>query len=136
MPADFHHGSCRTDLTEDLTVRTPDLLPPADVGHEHAGPHDVLQPRARLLERQLDSAQRLARLLPDVISADRPAALRCCRRAGDRHPLADAHRPRVADQRLPARPRGNHLPLHHDSIKLRRERSRRDCAAAVPQHDR
>jgi len=78
-------------------VRAPDLLPPADVGHEHAGPYDVLQPRACLLERELDAPQCLARLVPDVVSSDRPAALRCCCRARDRHPLADAHRPRVAD---------------------------------------
>jgi len=47
------------------------------------GPYDVLQPGARLLERELDAAQRLARLLPDVVSADRAAVLRCCCRAGD-----------------------------------------------------
>jgi len=46
-----------------------------------------------MLKRELGAAQRLARLLPDVVAPDRAAALRCCCRAGDRHPLADAHRP-------------------------------------------
>lgn len=45
-------------------MRTPDLRPPADVGHKHSGAYDVLQPRTRLLKRELDAAQRLARL-PD-----------------------------------------------------------------------
>ncbi len=52
--------------------------------------------------------------------------------------LADAHRSRVADQRLPARSRGNRLPLRQGSIMLSRERNRCDCAAAAsaaPQND-
>jgi len=122
-------GDGRTDLPEDLAVRTPDLLPPADVGHEHAGPHDVLQPRARLLERELDAAQRLARLLPDVVSPDRAAALRCCCRAGDRHPLADTHRPRVADERLPRAPEETDRRL----ITASSCRVERGAAAAAPQ---
>ncbi len=65
----------------------------ADVSHEHPGPYDVLQPRTSLLERKLDAAQRLTCLILDVVTSDRVAALGCCCRAGDRHPLADAHRP-------------------------------------------
>ncbi len=48
-----------------------------------------MQPRlpgARLLEREPDAAQRLTRLLPDVVTPDRAAVIGCCCRAGDRHP--------------------------------------------------
>lgn len=90
--------TCTMEVAGRISAKTsacarPTFLPPTDVSHEHAGPYDILQPRARLLQRELDAAQRLTRLLPDVISPDSAAALRCCRRAGDRHPLAGAHRP-------------------------------------------
>lgn len=93
--ADRYVWSYFPDVASHTPATTRRTRPPprADVSHEHAGPYDILQPRARLLERELDAAQRLARLLSDVVSPDRAAALRCCCRAGDRHPLAGAHRP-------------------------------------------
>ncbi len=72
QPAHLDHGCGRPDAAEHLAVRLSDLLPPVDVGDVHAGPHDVRQLGAGLLQRGLDSAQRLAGLLADVAPADRP----------------------------------------------------------------
>jgi len=43
-------------VAEHLAVRLSDLLPPVDVGDVHAGPHDVRQLGAGLLQRGLDAA--------------------------------------------------------------------------------
>ncbi len=82
-PGHLDHGCGWPDAAEHLAVRLSDLLPPADVGDVHAGPYDVLQLGASLLQRVLYAAQRLAGLLADVAFAERPAV--GCRGGGAGH---------------------------------------------------
>jgi len=52
-------GSIVGVKSEDLAVRTPDLLPLRNVGHKNTGPHHVLGTGAELTERREDVRERL-----------------------------------------------------------------------------
>ena len=99
-------------VAEHLAVRPGELLPAADVGHVHPGAHDVVQRRAGPPERRLDVLERLRRLGVGIPHADDRAVGSGRRRAGDVHGVADPHRARVADDRLPGRATGDELSFH------------------------
>jgi hypothetical protein len=109
---DFDHRGGRTDVAEGFAVRTADRLPLRDVGDVHAGAHDVAEGRARRGQRARYVGDRLSRLRVRVTLADDRAIGAGRRRSGHEHPVPDAHRARIADQRLPARAAGKILAFH------------------------
>lgn len=74
-----------------------------DVDDEHPRAHDLVQPRARDLERRPDAAQRDPGLLPRVARRDDRAVLVHRDGAGDLDPVAAPHRAAVAVRHLPRR---------------------------------
>ena len=90
-------------VAEDLAVGATDGFPLRDVGDEDAGSDDVLESGAGLFEGGGDVRESLARLGGGIADADDSAVGPEGRRAGDVNRVADAHRPRVADDRLPRR---------------------------------
>ena len=89
-----------------------DLFPFGNVGHVDARAHDVAQGRAGFCQRGFDVADGLDGLRAGVAHADNPSVRAGCGRAGNGNGVADAHRARVADNRLPRRSAGNVLPIH------------------------
>src|SRR5206468_2268750 len=96
------------NLPEHRAMRRRDLLPPGDVGHEHARADHVLEPPAERPERRADDLERACRLLGDGrrvravgVDADR---------AGDRDHVPAADGAGVADDRLPPGPRAGAAP--------------------------
>src|SRR5213076_2096451 len=99
------------DLPEDLTVRTPDFVPPADVEDVHAGPYDVTRLGAEPAQRLDHALQGESGLLVHVADRD-DLALDGGRAAADVDGVTGPHRTAVADDGLPRRPRRDPVRGH------------------------
>src|SRR5438876_978783 len=105
---DLDHRRCGANLPEHRAMRRRDLLPPGDVGHEHARADHLLEPPAERLERRPDDLERSPGLLGDGRCV-RPVGVDADR-AGDGDQVPGAHGARVADDRLPPGARAGTLP--------------------------
>src|SRR5438034_1631069 len=110
--AHFDHARRGTNLAEKFSVRAAHLFPFGNVGDVNARAHDILQCRTGLRERGFDVADGLDGLRAGVAYAHNSSVGPRRRGSRNRDGVADAHRARVTDNRLPGRSAGNVLPVH------------------------
>src|SRR5262249_32405356 len=111
--AHLDHRGRRTGLPQDLAVRATDLLPVTrDVDDVHARADDVRHPRTGPGEGRIDVLERLDGLGVGVAGTYDPALPVRGRGSRDVDDPPRPHGPRVADDRLPLRARGDLQPCH------------------------
>src|SRR5215469_11348449 len=112
QPSNFDHSRSRADVSKELTVRAPDLLPVLNVEHEHARPYHVFHARPRFLERGLNIPQNLDCLRIRIADADDLSVGAGGRCAGYMNVWADPNGSGVTNYWLPRSTTGDICALH------------------------
>src|SRR2546426_1125096 len=115
QPPDLDHRRRRTDVAEGLRVRPPDLLPVVDVHHVHPRADHVPKAQTGGGQGRFDVPEGLRRLRIRIPEAyDVPLRVRGGGPRGP-HGATDADGAGVSDDRLPARPARDVLPVHEET---------------------
>src|SRR5713101_3579791 len=91
----------------------PVFFPTRNVRDIHPRTHDMFKSRAQAIQRGLDVLQGLRRLSVSIADANNLTVSTKCRGSCYVNAIADAHRARIANYRLPLCTRRDSLPFGH-----------------------
>ena len=100
----FHHRSCRTDLSEKLSVGVANFLPIRNVEDKHSRTDHIFEIRTGLVKSGFNILQRLHRLGISIADAHDSAIRVGGCGSGDVNLITNPHRSRVTYHRFPRCP--------------------------------
>jgi hypothetical protein len=116
--AHFHHARRRPYRPEKFSMRPPNLFPLRNIRHKNPRPHHILQSCSCLRQRGFDVLNRLYGLRARVAHSHNFSIRSRSGGPRDGNHVADPHRSRIPDNRLPSCSARNILPCQMSLLCL------------------